>query len=143
MSEFFPAMMVMGRFGHLRMVVTAVVALWAMAAGAQRAVLTGRVKPIANLPQRSADATPYDKWMRQCDTTEFWTREDLIVKQVLSGNVPDSLRHLHEITFTTPIVDSGNQRDGSFGLLWTNPDVDVLSFKSFFVSLHCWNGFGG
>ena len=36
-----------------------------------------------------------------------------------------------------------NQRDGSFGLLWTNPDVDVLSFESFFVSLHCWNGFGG
>ncbi|UKI45113.1 MAG: hypothetical protein L6U16_06895 [Porphyromonadaceae bacterium] len=28
-------------------------------------------------------------------------------------------------------------------LLWTNPDVDVLSFESFFVSLHCWNGFGG
>ena len=25
-----------------------------------------------------------------------------------------------------------NQRDGSFGLLWTNPDVDVLSFESFF-----------
>ncbi|MCI7585288.1 MAG: hypothetical protein MSS95_05460, partial [Bacteroidales bacterium] len=24
-----------------------------------------------------------------------------------------------------------------------NPDVDVLSFESFFVSLHCWNGFGG
>ena len=38
---------------------------------------------------------------------------------------------------------STNQRDGSFGLLWTNPDVDVLSFESFFVSLHCWNGFGG
>ena len=95
MSEFFPAMMVMGRFGHLRMVVTAVVALWAMAAGAQRAVLTGRVKPIANLPQRSADATPYDKWMRQCDTTEFWTREDLIVKEtkgtvllVCCGQIP-------------------------------------------------------
>ena len=33
--------------------------------------------------------------------------------------------------------------DGSFGLLWTNPDVNVLSFESFFVSLHCWNGFGG
>ena len=38
---------------------------------------------------------------------------------------------------------AANQRDGSFGLLWTNPDVDVLSFESFFVSLHCWNGFGG
>ena len=40
-------------------------------------------------------------------------------------------------------VSYANQRDGSFGLLWTNPDVDVLSFESFFVSLHCWNGFGG
>ena len=36
-----------------------------------------------------------------------------------------------------------NQRDGSFGLLWTNPDVDVLSFESFFVSLHFLNCFGG
>ena len=38
---------------------------------------------------------------------------------------------------------AANQRDGSFGLLWANPDVYVLSFESFFVSLHCWNGFGG
>ena len=41
------------------------------------------------------------------------------------------------------VMQTTNQRDGSFGLLWTNPDVDVLSFESFFVSLHCWNGFGG
>ena len=34
------------------------------------------------------------------------------------------------------------QMDGSF-LVDINPDVDVLSFESFFVSLHCWNGFGG
>ena len=46
------------------------------------------------------------------------------------------------ITITDESI-SANQRDGSFGLLWTNPDVDVLSFESFFVSLHCWNGFGG
>ena len=45
------------------------------------------------------------------------------------------------VVFLTEIIT--NQRDGSFGLLWTNPDVDVLSFESFFVSLHCWNGFGG
>ncbi len=45
--------------------------------------------------------------------------------------------------FHEGIARVANQRDGSFGLLWTNPDVDVLSFESFFVSLHCWNGFGG
>ena len=89
------------------MLMCVLVVVWcAGAAFAQQAVLTGRVKPIASLPQRSADATPYDEWVRQCDTTEFWTREQQIVKQVLSGNVPDSLRYLHEITFTTPIVDS-------------------------------------
>lgn len=97
----------MRNFPFLRIVIPLMVAvLCGVSAFSQKAMLTGRVKPIANLPQRSADATPYDKWMRQCDTTEFWTREDLIVRQVLSGNVPDSLRYLHEITFTTPIVDS-------------------------------------
>ena len=30
-----------------------------------------------------------------------------------------------------------------FVSMYINPDVDVLSFESFFVSLHCWNGFGG
>lgn len=97
----------MRNFSFPPMLMCVLVVVWcAVSACAQKAVLTGRVKPIANLPQRSADAIPYDKWVRQCDTTEFWTREQQIVKQVLSGNVPDSLRYLHEITFTTPVVDS-------------------------------------
>lgn len=84
----------------------AVVVAMALPALAQRAALTGRVKPIPNLPPRSATATPLEKWMEQCDTTDFWPREKLIVAQVLEGNVPDSLRYLHEIEFTTPVVDS-------------------------------------
>lgn len=85
---------------------------------AQKASLTGRVKRIENLPSREANALSLDKWVKLCDTTEFWNREHHIVKQVLSGNVPDSLRYLHEISFTTLIVDS-------IGILSTPHEVRI------------------
>ena len=76
-------------------------------ASAQNARLTGRVKPIEKLSPRPAmHPITAEEFMHQCDTTDFWPRERIIVAAVLAGNVPDSLRYFHEIKFTTPVVDS-------------------------------------
>mgnify|MGYP004443770185 FL=1 len=98
---------------------------WAQGSGNSlgRARLTGRVMPVERLAARPGAADVIGnpekgssengeaavggwKFMTMCDTTDFWPREELMVKTVLAGNVPDSLRVLHEIEFVTPVVDS-------------------------------------
>ena len=73
---------------------------------AQKAHLTGGTRPIAKLAPRPDNALGGYDFMLVCDTTDFWPRERLIVNNVLAGNIPDSLRTLHEIEFTTAVIDS-------------------------------------
>lgn len=103
---------------------------------AQKAVLTGRVKPIPNLPPRQTSAITAENWMLQCDTTDFWPRERLIVEQVLAGNVPDSLRYLHEIAFTTPVVDSVEiLRTPHKICIWATCDYVAIGGNSDFIRM--------
>ncbi|MDO4510607.1 MAG: hypothetical protein Q4B68_02165 [Bacteroidales bacterium] len=105
-------------------------------AGAQGAWLTGKVRPVENLPARKAEAISAEQWMRQCDTTLFWPRERLIVEQVLSGNVPDSLRLLHEIAFITPVIDSVEVlRQPHEVRIWVSPDYVAIGEDARFVRM--------
>ncbi|MBQ0070100.1 MAG: hypothetical protein KBT09_10200, partial [Bacteroidales bacterium] len=73
----------------------------------QKAVLTGQTRTTKNLPARPLTGVMSGTdFIAMCDTIDFWPREKVIVHEVLRGNVPDSLRTLHQIEFTTPIVDS-------------------------------------
>lgn len=73
----------------------------------QKAVLTSKTQAVKNLPARPATGVMSGTdFIAMCDTIDFWPREKVIVHEVLRGNVPDSLRTLHQIEFTTPIVDS-------------------------------------
>jgi len=77
-----------------------------MSAWAQKAVLTGKTRPLEHMKARSEGAVTGAQFMAMCDTIDFWPREKYIVNAVLSGNIPDSLRTLHQIEFTTAVVDS-------------------------------------
>jgi hypothetical protein len=45
-------------------------------------------------------------FLHRADTASFWNLEDMIVDEVLSGNVPSVMRELRKVVFTTPVVDS-------------------------------------
>ena len=45
-------------------------------------------------------------FLHRADTASFWNLEDMIVDEVLSGNVPSVMKKLRKIVFTTAVVDS-------------------------------------
>ena len=46
------------------------------------------------------------EFLHRADTASFWNLEDMIVDEVLSGNVPSVMRELRKVVFTTAVVDS-------------------------------------
>lgn len=90
-----------------RIIFATAIALIATTLWGQKAALTGKARSMCQLVSRPTDtAVTGSQFIAMCDTMSVWTRDRHIVSTILSGHVPDSLRKLREIVFTTPIVDS-------------------------------------
>ena len=63
-------------------------------------------KPVPYFENKPKAVLSGKDFMMSIDTVEFWQREDMIVNEILSGNMPDVLKIFQKIEYTTPIVDS-------------------------------------
>ena len=63
-------------------------------------------KPVPYYVNKPSGTLSGRDFMQSIDTVEFWKREDMIVKEILAGNMPKELKTFQKVVFNTPIVDS-------------------------------------
>lgn len=92
--------------------------------------------PVPYLAAKPAATLRGLHFMLGADTTGFWAREELIIKRVTEGQVPDAMRHFRKITFTTPIVDSVEILRRRHKIeMWVLPDYIAIGTNEDFVRM--------
>ncbi len=87
------------------------------------------------LQKPQSSLTGWD-FMLRIDNMEFWQREDLIVEEILKGNVPSQLRQFRKIVFKTAVVDSVGILQKPHKIeMWVLPDYLTIGTDDNFVRM--------